>query len=350
MTDVLNRTLGHMNYGEPQHFRNLCVVPLFNGGGGGPVYRTLREALDRGEVEVTEVSEGGQVPHLKVSNQADAPLVLVDGEELAGAKQNRIVNTTLMLEAHSETIIPVSCTEAGRWGYTSRRFDDSGVVMSARARYGKSARLLYNLRMNAGYDAGQSEVWRDIDKLHDKLGSRSRTAAMKDAYIQRDQELKDYLAAFPLIEGQQGLVVFLNGVAVGADYLSRPDAYSGLHSKFLQSHIIEAIGEEDKSLLAEWKVDALLFLQTILSAKEVSRHQPVGLGQDLRLEGDRTNGSALIHEDTVIHLSVYAKNMINDQKEDFEHEMVGTPLFFFRRWRPRQEQHAPPPQGERVGG
>ena len=40
-------------------------------------------------------SHGGSVPELKVINKAEIPILLLDGEELVGAKQNRVLNTTM---------------------------------------------------------------------------------------------------------------------------------------------------------------------------------------------------------------------------------------------------------------
>ena len=48
-------------------------------------------------------------------NRGPKPTLIIDGEELVGAKQNRVVNLTILVAAESELIIPVSCVEAGRW-------------------------------------------------------------------------------------------------------------------------------------------------------------------------------------------------------------------------------------------
>jgi hypothetical protein len=62
-----------------------------------------------------EVSRGGSVPELKVVNKSDRMLLILDGEGLVGAKQNRIVNTTILIAGNTTTVIPVSCVEQGRW-------------------------------------------------------------------------------------------------------------------------------------------------------------------------------------------------------------------------------------------
>lgn len=85
----------------------------------GPDWLTLAEAGDR--VRTTEVDDEGSVPELRVANLGDLPLLLLDGEQLVGAKQNRILNMTVLVAAHSEVTIPVSCVEQGRWRYQDRR-------------------------------------------------------------------------------------------------------------------------------------------------------------------------------------------------------------------------------------
>src|SRR4030042_597920 len=105
-------------------FNNMGVFPLFTSINDSPKYLTLKEALEKNLLTITEVSQGGSVPELKVLNRGGIPVLLLDGEELAGAKQNRVLNTTILLKEDSETVIPVSCSAQRRWPYASTPFQD----------------------------------------------------------------------------------------------------------------------------------------------------------------------------------------------------------------------------------
>ena len=89
---------------------------------------------------MVEVSEQGDVPNLLFENLGDRKVLLVDGDELVGAKQNRIINTTILLGGKSSTVIPVSCVEQGRWSYDSPRFDSGHRIMSS----GLMTSILFN--------------------------------------------------------------------------------------------------------------------------------------------------------------------------------------------------------------
>ena len=125
------------------------------------------------------------------------------------------------------------------------------------------------------------------------------------------------MKAFPRQEGQQGMVVFLNGRPVGADFLSRSSGYAHLHDKLLKSHVIEAVSEKtEKKDAADWAIDAHQFLRSLLQATEVTTHQPIGLGTDYSFNAEGTKGAALVYKEAVIHLSSYASDMVDVDQED----------------------------------
>jgi hypothetical protein len=158
--------------GEPVTHDALAVIPFLALNLDDPDWLTLEdltppsprrgEGRVRGEADrarVTEVSEAGSVPFLQVANGAARPLLLLDGEELIGAKQNRILNTTVLVDAHTEVTIPVSCVEQGRWGYRGRQLrpGDASLYASLRAR--KAAHVSQSVRAGRGHRADQGEVW-----------------------------------------------------------------------------------------------------------------------------------------------------------------------------------------------
>jgi len=87
--------LKNAKLGGKQSHQNMALYPLLAPDAGEPDYLVLEEALGQGAVEITEVRHGGSVPDLKLINKSPSKLLVVDGEELVGAKQNRIVNATL---------------------------------------------------------------------------------------------------------------------------------------------------------------------------------------------------------------------------------------------------------------
>src|SRR5262245_59069715 len=108
---MLSALLDKVSLGTPSTFRNLTLTQiLLNDGPLSSVEpMSVEEALAAGSMRVSEISAEGHVPELQVSNLGEAPVLILDGEELVGAKQNRIVNVTNLVPPHSEIVIPVSC-------------------------------------------------------------------------------------------------------------------------------------------------------------------------------------------------------------------------------------------------
>ena len=87
--EILAKTLGSILAGKPKTHGALTVIPILAPMQAEPEWLTLAEAGDR--VRITVISEGGSVPDLKLTNLGDLPLLILDGEQLVGAKQNRIL-------------------------------------------------------------------------------------------------------------------------------------------------------------------------------------------------------------------------------------------------------------------
>jgi hypothetical protein len=290
--------------GQPVRDRVLTVVPLFINDEAQPAYLTLGQALNEGLVSIGEVSKGGSVPNLTVENRADIPVIMLDGEELIGAKQNRVVNTTVLLEPNSTTIIPVSCTEQGRWSYMSPEFADSQTVMSPSIRHHKVRSVSHSLAMKMGHRSDQGRVWEEIDALAVRAGTRSATGAMRDVHQHIGESIEDLCQAFQLRDGQNGLLVVIGKRVVGFDILSRHESFARLYPKVLRSYAADAVLDKNAEPGGNFADLARSFFETCMEASE-SRHKAVGLGVDCRFVGDSVVGSALLVDPAVVHMAFF---------------------------------------------
>jgi len=305
MHDMVKEILEKFELGQLQDHENLQIFPLFYSGNHSPEYLTMKEALEKKLLVVTEIGKEGSVPELMVKNESDSLVLLLDGEELMGAKQNRVLNTTILLKTRSETTIPVSCTEQGRWAYSSPVFMDSNVVAHSKLRAAKLFSVSASLKSSRQFSSDQRRVWSEVADLAQEAQVTSPTSAMKDIYKSREKDLSDYLDKFPLVEGQKGVLVLINGKVMGMDYLSYPPAFNHLHPKLIKSYALDAVFSKKTNGKDDVRKLAGDFLTKARESAE-NRYQSVGLGWDHRYEGKEIVGSALVHEDKVIHLAFFA--------------------------------------------
>ena len=118
-------------------------------------------------MEVVELDSDGSVPELKVVNKSSKMILILDGEELVGAKQNRIVNTTILIQRNTTIVIPVSCVEHGRWSYDSPRFHSQERMLSSNLRAMKTEQVNYSVRASGEFRANQGAIWDSIAEKAD---------------------------------------------------------------------------------------------------------------------------------------------------------------------------------------
>jgi hypothetical protein len=320
MDQIIHDYLASITLGEAQDYKNITVFPLFSNSNHGPEYLTLKEAMGSGTFVVTEVSEGGTVPELKVINKGEKAVLLLDGEELSGSKQNRVLNATILIAAHTEVIIPVSCTEHGRWSYTSAHFADSDTMMAYRVKRENARNVACNLQHDMSYQGDQGAVWDGIAEMANDAGVESRTGSMKDVFEARKNDLDAFLKTIPPYPHQKGILVFINGKVAGMDIVSSESACAAIHPKLLKSYTMDALLDKKKTRQPRTS-DAKKFLQETAQCKE-QKYKSVGLGWDYRFEAPQKVGSALVSEDSVIHMAFFAIE---------EGEKVGNMSSFVRR-------------------
>ena len=314
MDDLMVKYVKGLEFGELQQFGMMGVLPVFNKNSGYEEYLTLKEAMAQDLLKISELNDSGAVPELKVMNNAECPVLILDGEELMGAKQNRIVNTSILLREKFETIIPVSCVEQGRWSYTSKNFQDSDRIASSQLRNVKSTSVKHSVESSGEYLSDQGAVWNEVHKLEDKMEVNSPTSAMGDVYEAKTTDLQEFVEAFELMEGQKGLLVFIGRKIIGLDVVSNESAYKDLHKKLIKSYALDSMVDKDKKIKSDIDIDiAHEFINEILKSNE-SKNESVGYGFDYRFASRSYTGSSLVYKDTVIHASFF--KTIEEEEEE----------------------------------
>ena len=272
-------------------------------------YDVLDDAIASGDVEVTEVSEKGSVPELTVRNRGPRPALIVDGEELVGAKQNRVINLTILVPPASELTIPVSCVEAGRWRARSRAFASAPRTQYAAGRARRMAQVTQSIQSSGLYASDQAEVWSDIARKASRVMSVSPTGAMEAIFVGHAAFLDACVTALRPIDGQVGAAFAIRGRVIGFDLFDSERTLRKLLPKLVRSVAVDAV-DADMSLTSSNVGPAPLRRQCehfLVAVTAASTHTTpaLGLGDDVRVTAHGLTGAALIVEQQVVHLSAF---------------------------------------------
>ena len=317
--DIVRSRLQSLEFGEPQVYENIAIVPLIASAEGRYRYRTLGEAIAGWDIVITEISTAGSIRDLTVFNHTKRPVLLMDGEELVGARQNRGLNTSILIKEISETMIVVSSTEQGRWTRTSVAFRDSANIMPYKIRAQKAPSVHSFLEARGKPLADQGAIWHGIAELQAKAGAASPTSAMSNIYKAREEDLRICDETFKPVRNQVGLLAIINGRPAGADLVSLTAAYAKLHSKLVRSYVLEAFLDDGKAHSPLSVSSSILttrakqFLAEVTLTEE-RQFPSIGHGTDFRYRSATPHsavrpplicGSALVHEKEVIHAAFF---------------------------------------------
>jgi hypothetical protein len=285
----------------------MAVFPLLYDKENTTDYLLLDEALEKELIVITEVDEDGDVPELKVENRSKNNLLILDGEELVGAKQNRVVNVTILIAAQARLTIPVSCVEQGRWSYQEQRFMSKERVMPSQMRMKKSMAVNASLAAGGSFEADQGAIWDMIDDKKVRFNVDSSTSAMGDIYEHEKDSLNDYMKHFEVVDNQAGILVMINDRIAGCDCFGKYNTFSKTFPKIIKSYAFDAIDVnegKDKYMFSKKKASG--FMNDISSCL-IKGGPSVSMGTDLRLVSEKVIGSALAVENELIHLTAFAK-------------------------------------------
>jgi len=294
----LDSFLSSLAIGSPTSVDALSIYPLLRAASGAPFYDTLSDAVRAGTLHITEVSAAGSVPELRVVNDGKRPVLIVDGEELVGAKQNRIVNLTVLVPESATIQLPVTCVEAGRWQHVSDEFSPAERAHYASGRRSKLGQVSMSM-LSGSRRSDQSAVWAEIADKSARFGARSATAAAGAMYDQRRSALDWIIASITPVDQQVGAIFVIRGMIAGLDVFDHPRTWAQMMPKLLRSYGLDAL---DNGIGGDGFAtpDPRRFFDAI-SRATCTAYPAVGAGRDLRFEGNGIIGAALEATDGVVH-------------------------------------------------
>lgn len=287
--------------GRPITRAGISFFPVYLTGNDVPEIATGPDA----ERVIDEVGDGS-VPDLTVTNPGKSPLLLVEGEQFLGGKQNRTINVTVLVAAEATLKIPVSCLEAGRWG-RRRGFRSAGTHTPRRVRRTLRDAVASQAGTPHARSGDQSEVWASIEGELSQFGTRSRTAAIADAdeVFRRDQgrgaAVEELVRLGPL-PGQCGFVVTHGPRIVGAEIFGAPELLRPHWPALVRSYLLE------EPTATGWPSPGrvLRALRGISRAKSTGS-AGLGLGRERHYTSEKGAGQALTLEGSAVHISVLSR-------------------------------------------
>jgi hypothetical protein len=291
-----------IHVGDPLHHENLTIFPIYSSGPAPEEveYLLSDEAVSSGCVTVEEINESGSVPTLLVTNRGDQRVLFLEGEELRGAKQNRVLNTSVLIGARTKTTIPVSCVEQGRWRFRSHQFTPSHNYSSPKLRQHLKQSVSRSLRTGQGHRSDQGAVWTEVDRQMLSLNSSSETHAMSDTYETNRDRFQDFRTHLAYAEGATGLAVAIGSNIVALDLFDKPSTCRKIWDRLLSGFVMDALEERrDKQTPAPAEVNALV---QRLEAAAWQESPAVGEGREFRTDaGPKTHASALTYATSMLH-------------------------------------------------
>jgi hypothetical protein len=265
----------------------------------------MDEAIEAKTLEITEVDTAGQVPTLKVVNHSERMVFLMAGEHVIGAKQDRVLNASLMVAPRSELLVPVSCVEARRWHShsSSLKFSSGQTSSHGLLRKLMSGHAREGYRRGGSPSSHQGEVWQEVSRKLGAMGSVSPSEALSKVYEDHQRRLADLLARFKVPGGCEGAVCAVAGRIAGLDLFDQPATLAKFWPKLIRAYALDAL--EQASPASPMTVESVSQWVRAANLPKIESFRSPGLGMDLRLSGSEFLGACLVVEDHPVHLELF---------------------------------------------
>jgi hypothetical protein len=224
-----------LSVGEAAVYGNLAFYPVYLPGGGeklGDVL-TMAEAVEAGKFKIAELEEGASVNTLEVRNDTAKYVILLAGEMVRGAKQDRIISFDVVIPPRGKVGVDAFCVEAGRWTEVSKHFKYEKEIAPA------------SIRSAAQGKQDQNRVWAEVSKVNAERGAVTGTDALTASYDDAEfrADVKKYEKALKgLAKNKEvvGVIVVAEGKVKAGDVFANHDLFAAVWPRLLTSYAMDA--------------------------------------------------------------------------------------------------------------
>jgi len=306
--------------GAPVRCGALTAVPLLSGKNGKTSsWISGKKALEKGTLVVEEIGDG-VVAKLRATNKGRKPVILIGGEGVKGAKQDRIVNITVVIPAAKTVVIPVSCVESGRWRFTGEKTFRGANFATGAIRAGLTDDVAR--RAAAGereFRGDQDMVWSQVSNVAYSMNASSPTENLNDIYQARGEEIDEIKNALRPPAEATGIALFHGDKLLSLDIFKHSSLMADYWENIVGSVAIDYIatnrgrdgGKEGakKKNVSKSEAEKSLrnFLKQTRDGMSSVKESPSPKGRVVMVNSEKFSYSALIYNGAFAHFAGFSK-------------------------------------------
>jgi hypothetical protein len=288
---------GRIVFDRPALLKNLILFPIVQRAGHSSQHRiiSLHSAMRDGIIEVRET---GRIEEIEVVNKGPDKVLGIDGQEVRGGRQNRVLNFSALIGEDAGSLISTLCVEEGRWAGAALNFSEGRIAhptlrsLIARTTYLDGANL-------------QRNVWSSLNRSFGTMRAYSATRSMADLYTSVDNDIQSLAGHMKPEEDQAGVLVVVGGRYVCIDVFESPSLFRDFLPILAESYAMDALLHIGRR--GSWDfLDRLPhILREKLDGALETRSASPSRRDDILLNSETFQGSALIHGGEPVHLSTF---------------------------------------------
>ncbi len=268
-------------------------------------YISGNSAIKQNKIEVKELNNSGNVNMLSVINRSNEFVFFSDGDILVGAKQNRTLNTSLLLAPETKETIPVSCVEQGRWAYKSNSFAASEYDVPIEIRRKKSSHVHFSLLNDNGYFADQGQIWNDIHFYSRLNNASSSTSDLYEMKMKSYSQYQEELNTIPVSPESSGICFFVNDRLLSVEVFNRSSIYFEYFPKRLHSAFEFGMRVKPKNVPEVEIVEKFQDFMDSIDNANAKIFPAVSSGTEKRFKTANIEGFQLLYNNLLIHMILF---------------------------------------------